>query len=79
MWFATFDYQYEKEPKPEMTQSKIDSTQEKVKYFLRNPELYGIGLRSECYSTFIFVQWLAYGLWHAFFVYMTTMWVVDGY
>ena len=65
-WFATFDFQHEKAPeKPSAGDTK--------KYLMRHPLLYKIGIDSSCFSESIFAQWVAYGLWHAFVVYLTTM------
>lgn len=69
-WYATFDWQYKRK------QEEGDSNKEK--YLLKNPELYGIGLRSECFSVTIFGQWLLYGLWHAVIIYGTCMLVLSN-
>ena len=35
-------------------------------------------MRSECFSTGIFAQWLVYGLWHAVVIFFTTMAVLSN-
>lgn len=35
-------------------------------------------MRSECFSTGIFAQWLLYGLWHAVIIFFTTMFVLSN-
>lgn len=72
MWFATFDWEHKRDTEEGKPREKG------VKYFMLDPELYGIGMRSECFSVSIFAQWVGYGLWHAFLIYMTTMLVLSN-
>jgi len=38
---------------------------------MKNPYLYHIGIRNECFSQKMFAGYLLYGLWYAFVIYAT--------
>jgi len=58
MYYAVFDYEYEKQPKPgnEFT----DSIHKK--YFMKNAKLYLVGIKHLCFSEWIFFKWIVYAL-----------------
>ena len=62
MWFATFDFEYERGREGE-------EVEEGKKYFMRNPELFAIGLNRECFSMVIFFKYILYALWHSWVCY----------
>ena len=41
-------------------------------YLMLNPHLYKSGINGECFSQKMFAGYLAYGLWYALTIYMTT-------
>ena len=47
------------------------------KYFLKNPDLYEIGLNKECFSYFLLAKNIVYALWHAFVVYMACLFAIS--
>lgn len=67
MWFATFDFEYERQP---IQEEEVDVKEEGVKYFMRNPELFSIGLNRECFSMTIFFKYILYALWHSIICYL---------
>lgn len=68
MYFALFDFQYEKEPSPMKRRS--GRRQDDALYFLKHPQLYRIGIECRCFGVRQFLRWDIYGLWHAFVIYM---------
>ena len=48
MWFAVFDFEYEKAPEEKEGESKKKGDEHK--YLMSNPHLYKIGIRNECFS-----------------------------
>lgn len=69
MYYALFDFEHDKDIDPYEEMRKYSTT--KKKYFMRNPELYRLGMDSTMFSLTIFCKWFAYGLWHAGVVYFT--------
>jgi len=63
MFYALFDFEYEKNC-AYMTPAMFAKGEWK-RYFMTNPFLYKVGLQGECFSSFIFVKWLLYALFHA--------------
>ena len=64
MWFAVFDFEHERDE-----QRAPQPTQPHALYFLRAPSLYRIGLKNECFSYFIFIQWIAKALVHSLLIF----------
>lgn len=44
-----------------------------------HPLLYRIGIDNKCFSTTIFIKWVAYSLWHACVVYFTVYYALSEY
>jgi len=65
MFYALFDFEYEKDFDPK--RSKRSPGQ---KYFMRDPELYRIGIECKCFGMAKFLLWDFYGLFHAFMIYI---------
>lgn len=93
MWFATCDYEYEKDEatyrkKKEAREGTIsannqtnynqDEMSRENKYFLKNPELYEIGINKECFSYWLLAKNIVYALWHAFVVYMACLFAISA-
>lgn len=68
MYFALFDFEYEKKPGPH-TAKLLDKKQF---FFLKHPHLYRLGIEDKCFSLGHFIRWVIYGLVHAFIVYLLT-------
>ena len=84
IYFAVFDWQYEKEPPPAAQTSKgvVDKALAAdrykrytgyPKYFMTSPTLYRYGIEGLCYSQRLFFAWLAYGAIQAFIIYFTSV------
>ena len=43
---------------------------------MKNPLLYRIGIQCECFSVYLFIIWVVYGLWHAFLILFLTFYVL---
>jgi len=65
MFYALFDFEYEKDFDPK--RSKRSPGQ---KYFMRDPELYRIGIECKCFGMGKFLLWDFYGLFHALMIYI---------
>mmetsp|Transcript_18923 Transcript_18923/g.32303 ORF Transcript_18923/g.32303 Transcript_18923/m.32303 type:complete len:290 (+) Transcript_18923:2529-3398(+) len=83
MWFAVFDFEHEKDRKPvsadnnELSQSlKLVKGDEKL--FMRNPSLYEIGMKKQCYSNKLMVQWIIYALLHALLIFWVNFYPISG-
>lgn len=72
LWYCVFDFQYKKDIDIKMQLE----TQQLKGYFMRNPLLYRIGIDGTCFSTWLFVKWLAYALIHAAFIFYCCFWVL---
>ena len=46
--------------------------------FMKIPEKYLIGMKSECYGRTVFVQWLLLAMWHAIIIYLVCFWAIDN-
>lgn len=46
--------------------------------FMRNPKLFGIGLRNECFSTAIFWRWVLYASAQAFLIFFVCIVLNEG-
>lgn len=47
--------------------------------YLMNPRLYKIGIERTCFSKKLFIQWIAYALWHSGVIFFTTLFVLNNY
>jgi phospholipid-transporting ATPase len=64
MFFALFDFEYEKDAGPLGAPSKGKF------YYMRDPHLYRIGIENACFGIGHFLRWVLYGLGHAALVYL---------
>lgn len=72
LWYCVFDFQYKKD-----IDMQMDLPKSELKgYFMRNPLLYRVGIDGTCFSTWLFVKWLAYALSHACFIFFCGFWVL---
>jgi len=55
MYYAIFDFEYEKTPPDGASRSK-------KKYLMQDSSLYAIGLKSACLNEKLFMKWIAYAL-----------------
>ena len=64
MYYSLFDWEHDKEPGPNErnTSSKL--------YFMRDAQLYKLGLDGKCFNFFILVRWLFYGLIQGIYIYL---------
>jgi len=49
-----------------------------MKFFLKNPELYSIGINKECFSYPLLAKHILYALWHAFVIYMACLFAISS-
>lgn len=66
MYFAVFDFEYEKEPaklegNPDGNFSKLVEV-DGQRYFMLDESLYRIGLDCVCFTEQLFVKWIGYSL-----------------
>lgn len=61
----------------EMSNMSEHLTAEEKEQYLKNPDLYGIGLRRECFSKTLFMQWIFYALWHAVLIFFFVLYVLN--
>jgi hypothetical protein len=47
--------------------------------FMRNPNLYRIGMNNECFGNEIMLKWIAYAIIHAFWVYYTCFYSTNSF
>ena len=47
-------------------------------FYLENPQLYDIGIKRECFSKTLFMQWIFYALWHGLIVFATVLLVMEN-
>lgn len=86
IWYATCDYEYEKDEDTFMEKNRKDDMKAKnktkfdqdeegkdMKFFLKNPELYKIGINKECFSYLLLGKNILYALWHSFIIFMTCL------
>jgi len=66
MWLAIFDFEYEKD---RSDKGQVASKLGDAKLFMRNPQLYKLGMNGSCFSLPILGYWILYAIWHAFVVY----------
>lgn len=80
IWFAVFDYQYEKDRLSKDGSEDRDLTFKEgdENYFMRNPMLYRLGMEQKCFSKTEMAKWIAYALWHAFVVYFINFWALTA-
>jgi len=72
LWYCVFDFQHKKD-----IDMQMDLPKSELKgYFMRNPLLYRVGIDGTCFSTWLFVKWLAYALTHACFIFFCGFWVL---
>lgn len=65
MYFALFDFEYEKVYIPGKTVGRAGKG-----YYLRDPELYRIGIECSCFGIGKFLRWVGYGLLNAYMTYI---------
>lgn len=81
MWYAIYDFEYEKDlPKDEyvVTERRLIH-EEDVNYFMKNPLLYRIGMRCDCFSNVLFFKWVLYALWHALVILYSVLYALNQY
>lgn len=76
MWFAIFDFEYSKDRdsidltiKASSSMGETASISGDSKLFMRNPQLYKLGMTGSCFSLPILAYWILYAIWHAFVIY----------
>lgn len=84
MWFAVFDYQYERQPAMDDDVfrhhcDRDDGFDKGKYYFLVHPWLYRIGIEGRCFSTTIYLKWVAYSLWHACVIFFLVYYALSEY
>lgn len=79
MWFALFDFQYQKDAVNNDSYALLNKMESTIYYFMKNPHLYKIGINCECFSVKLFVNWVAYGLWHALVILMLVYYPLEQY
>lgn len=84
-----YNMKKEKDPKKEVGSSdNIQSSQvsqvsepdqqlKNMKFFMKNPNLYSIGLTRECFSTRLLGKYIGYALWHAFVAYQICVYALN--
>jgi hypothetical protein len=77
IWFAVFDYQYEKD-RPDEEDRDLSFKDGDENYFMRNPMLYRLGMEHQCFSKTEMAKWIGYALWHAFVVYNINFWALTA-
>lgn len=74
IYFAVFDYEYEKLP----TEEDEDSGKAKQKrYLMKDSSLYGIGLNYECFNGKLFFIWIVYAMLQACFIWFICFYVMN--
>ena len=56
MFYSLFDFEYKKDFDSKKGRKKGE------KYFMRDPDLYEIGINYMCFDKVVFVSWLLYAL-----------------
>ena len=56
MFYSLFDFEYKKDIDSKKGRKKEE------KYFMRDPDLYEIGIKYMCFDKVVFVSWLLYTL-----------------
>lgn len=49
----------------------------KMKFLLRDPQLYEIGINKECFTFTKLAKFIAYALWHAFIIYIICVYAMN--
>lgn len=82
IWFAVFDYEFEKDRKNEnksssyLIQNSFHSGDENL--LMRNPNLYLDGMQKKYFNTKQMIKWISYGIWHALISYLVCFYVITG-
>jgi hypothetical protein len=71
MWFAIFDFEYKKDrdSKKMASMGPTECQMGDQKLFMRNPQLYKLGMNGSCFSLPILGYWILYAIWHAFVIF----------
>ena len=75
MWFAIFDFEFEKDREEAQKAGYVSIGDGKL--FMRNPQLYKLGMNGSCFSLKILSQWILYAIWHAFVIYNVNFYVLS--
>jgi hypothetical protein len=81
IWFAVFDYEFERDRKPLNSNSyMVDNLfhQGDENLFMRNPNLYKPGMVNQYFGKLQMLKWILYAIWHAFVSYLICFFVISG-
>ena len=82
IWYAIFDFEYEKDRKNNFNQNSLMIKNQfqpgDEMLFMRNPNLYKQGMQNKCFNKKEMLKWINYAIFHALVSYLLCFYAITG-